>query len=175
MYNREIELKNSFNEMMPKLFGVEKQDYYTKLTTEQFISLKSVLSEINNIVTLKVSSSLADWISSNFQLTSEARKVILNSISSLKPNSNGYDIRIKEPPIIAEVKCNIPINEGNEYGSQQKNGLLKDIDGLLNGKKKVGEEVKGYFKLIGIYDSPRVRDATYHFVRNLPVELKNKS
>jgi hypothetical protein len=138
------------------------------------LSLKIALSDINNVITLRLASSLADWIYNKLDIAEESQKQIFSTMISKKPNANGYDIDSVTPNIVAEVKCHIPINEGWTYGSNQITQLKKDINGLLNGKPKFSRKTDGAFKILGLLDTPKVRAATDHFVRNLASELKQK-
>lgn len=174
MYDREVALKTAFNKAVTSLLGIEEKDYYSELSTSQVLSLKAVLSDINNLITLRLAFSLADWICDRFDILEEARNTVLDTIRSSKPNTNGYDIELSSPDIVAEIKCNIPINGGRVYGSAQRNGLQKDIEGLLNGKSKSSKNAGECFKLLGLYDTPEVRAATDHFAKNLPENLNRK-
>jgi len=174
MYDRESDLKTAFNKAIVNLLNIEEQDYYSKLTTDQMLNLKSALSDINNIITLRLAFSLADWICSKLNISQRTKKEITDTMRSSKPNTNGYDIEISDPDIVAEIKCNIPINSGRVYGSAQRNGLKKDIDGLLNGKNKSRKKAEESIKILGLYDTQEVRAATDHFVKNLPPELNRK-
>ena len=54
-----------------------------------------------------------------------------------KMNDHGYDIvtTYNDKRLLAEIKGNIPCKkEETIYGGNQKNGIKKDIDNLLNGK-----------------------------------------
>lgn len=54
-----------------------------------------------------------------FNLSQESEEKIMNEILSTKPSTNGYDIVSDEiVKLIAEVKCNIPINAGKKYPDQ---------------------------------------------------------
>jgi hypothetical protein len=174
MYDREIELKTKFNKTVISLLGISDKDYYSVLRTDQILTLKSALSDINNLITLHLTLSLAGWICNKFDIPEETRKTVLDKVRSAKPNTNGYDIELSDPYIIAEIKCNIPINGGQVYGSAQRNGLQKDIVGLLAGKKKNSRNTDNAFKFLGLYDTPEVRKATEHFVKNLPENLNQK-
>ena len=66
-----------------------------------------MLSDINNIITLRLAFSLADWMCDKFSLTGEARETLLDEIRTTKPNANGFDITLSFPDIVAEIKCNI--------------------------------------------------------------------
>ena len=167
-YNRESELQRRLNAFLEHEFGLPEADYYSRLDLNGFLRLKSILSDINNIFTLKVSLSFAKWITSHLDLDGTAREKIVSQILGTKPNANGYDIEVSEPvKLIAEVKCNIPINGGRVYGSAQKNGIAKDIGALINGKSKALIDPADYLKFMVFLDLPEIRDATQHFVRNM--------
>ncbi|MEC1526060.1 hypothetical protein P9D43_29135, partial [Neobacillus niacini] len=137
-YNKEAELKNRFNQfIMSKVTG-ENKDYYSKLTIEDFVDIKNTLSDINNIITYKTTISFMDWLRDHFSYVNENYEIYLEDLLKVKPSVNGYDIMVTgKVNIVAEIKCNKPINNGFKFGSAQKNGIIKDIQGLLEGKTKV--------------------------------------
>ena len=69
MYDREAALKTAFNSAVVRLLGIEEKDYYSKLTTDQMLSLKTALSDINNLITLRMAFSLAGWICGRFNIS----------------------------------------------------------------------------------------------------------
>lgn len=71
--------------------------------------------------------------------------------------------------VVAEVKCNIPINIGDVYGSAQRDGIAKDIDSLVNGKSKSPINSEDCFKFIVFLDRPGIRRTTTHFIKNMKV------
>ena len=174
MYDREQYLKQEFNRTICAILGVAGKDYYSSMPIDQVISLKTALSDINNIITLRLALSLGSWIGSRFMLQPTAASAIINKIKSSKPNANGYDIELNSPDLVAEVKCNLPVNGGMVYGAAQRDGLLKDLNSLLFGKAKSHKNPAGSIKLLGLYDTPAVRSATQHLASNLPTNLKNK-
>lgn len=174
MYDRTSELKTVFNNAVNQFMGLPEDDYYSKLSVKQILGLKSMLSKINNIITLRLAFSLVEWICARYNLSDDEKQDIENKIRVLKPNTNGYDIEIHAPDIVAEVKCNIPINCGSFYGSAQRNGLIRDIAGLLNGKSKSKKKTSDSVKLLGLYDTKEVRRATEHLVDKLPDKLNGK-
>ena len=121
IYDLENALKTAFNTAVVELLHIEKKDYYAGLSTAQILTLKAALSDINNIITLRLAFSLADWICEKFSLVGEVRLSLLNEIRSVKPNANGFDIELSFPDIVAEIKCNIPVNGGVVYGAAQRN------------------------------------------------------
>ena len=181
-YDRERQLQEQLNNFLEDELGLPKADYYAHLDLNGFLQLKSILSGINNIFTLKVSLAFAKWVTNHLELNERATNQIISQIIRTKPNANGYDIEVSEPvKLIAEVKCNIPINGGRVYGSAQKNGIQKDIDALLFGKSKSPISPTDYLKFMVFLDLPEIRDATEHFVKNMKNEkeriflLNNKS
>ena len=43
MYDREVALKTAFNRTVVGLLGIEERDYYSRLTTDQMLNLKTAL------------------------------------------------------------------------------------------------------------------------------------
>ena len=86
-------------------------------------------------------------------------------------NANGYDFF--KSPIVAEVKANIPY-EGDKYGASQKNGLIKDLNGLLldpddpdRPKKKRGQDLTNEYKFLVVLDYNRFDYNTLNAVKDL--------
>ncbi|WP_208528051.1 hypothetical protein [Jeotgalibacillus sp. R-1-5s-1] len=50
-YNREDILKERFNQFISFKVTGETKDYYSKLSIEDFVEIKTTLSDINNIIT----------------------------------------------------------------------------------------------------------------------------
>ncbi len=169
VYDRERLLASRLNDFLHEGLGLPAKDYYSSLDEHAFSGLKSVLSDINNIFTLKVCLGFAQWLSTALELSDSEREKIENSVLRNSPNANGYDLEISEPrKIIAEVKCNVPINRGAKYGSAQRNGITKDIESLLHGKSKskmIPDD--DCLKFMVMLDTPQIREATDHFVKNL--------
>lgn len=162
-YNREKVLQERLNSFFITEFSLPESDYYSNLSAKGLIGLKSVLSDINNILTMKVTLSFVEWVSEMLGLDSKARKEITDIALGAKPNSNGYDAWLGYPiSFVAEVKCNIPINRGNIYGSAQRRGIEKDLDGLLNGKRKANMLPHSCLKFFAFLDLPEVRQANKH-------------
>src|SRR5688572_14110469 len=118
VYDRERFLQSQLNSFLQESLALPASDYYSRLDGTALAELKSLLSNIHNILTLKVCLSFADWLGEMLQFDTATRKRIKDSIFTNPPNANGYDIEITDPiGVIAEVKCNVPINRGSEYGS----------------------------------------------------------
>ena len=93
---------------------------------------------------------------------------ITSQVKAAKPNDNGYDIELNNPiKLIAEVKVNIPINNGTRYGGSHKNGITKDINSLFNGKTKSDiNSTTDYYKFMVFLDKPEVREATLYHINS---------
>lgn len=101
----------------------------------------------------------------------------MNQVLNTKPSDNGYDLIVTgEISILAEIKFNKPINNGYKFGSAQKNGIIKDIRGLLEGKSKVKSlDPTGAYKFLVIYDfGDHTIFAAQHLIKNLSADLKDK-
>ena len=172
-YHREEELKNRLNHFFITKFSLPEDDYYSRLDSEKIISLKMALSDINNLLTMKITISFVNWISEKFHLSLELKERLMHEVLSTKPSTNGYDIVSNEViNLIAEVKCNIPINGGIKYGSAQRNGISKDLKNLLQGKTKSKFDPTNFFKFMVFLENDAVRKANSHYISSLK-ELKD--
>ena len=173
-YHREEELRNRLNNFFITYFSLPEDDYYGRLNSEKIISLKMALSDINNLLTMKITISFVNWIKKKLNLSQELEEKIMSEILSTKPSTNGYDIISNEVvKLIAEVKCNIPINAGIRYGSAQRNGITKDFNNLLNGKTKSKFDTSKYLKFMVFMENDCIRSANQHYI-NLSKEFKEK-
>ncbi len=167
-YNREIELRIRLNGFIANRLGLPQADYYANLDQVGFTELKSILGDINNIFTLKTTVAFVEWLSGRLGLDARTREAVLKDVLATKPNANGYDVEIVGPTaVIAEIKCNIPINRGSVYGSAQKDGIANDVAALVEGKSKSSIDAASCLKFMVLLDTPEVRKATDHFIRNM--------
>ena len=165
-FDREIYLKDRLNTFLSEEFNLPISDYYSLLSLNGFIQLKSILSDINNIITLKVTLSFVDGVATKFNLDKSEKINLIKKVLSQKPNSNGFDLWLTEPiAFAAEIKCNIPINKGKIYGSQQRAGIEKDILNLINGKRKSYINSKLMKKFMVFLDLPEIREANEHLLK----------
>lgn len=181
--DRENELKKNFISAVKEVFGLEiKEEDYEKISAEKFVSLKKALSNINNIVTLKVTNLFIDKLKDAKIIEESQAKAMKAVVNSISANANGYDVEYtankpKEKNILAEVKCNIPVCK-EQFGSAQKAGILKDIEGLLNGEKKSKSNVKtsDYYKFMVFMDyedeNHNVRKSVDNLLINPPYKVK---
>lgn len=176
-YDREAELKEKFNQFISKKVTGVNEDYYSRLAVEDFEEIKTTLKDIHNIITYKTTVRFIDWVSERFPYVKENYQIYLDQVLGTKPSDNGYDLVVTgEVNIIAEIKCNKPINNGYKFGSAQRNGIVKDIRGLLEGKSKVKTvDSSTAYKFLVIYDfGDYTLKATQHLIKNIETDLKGK-
>ncbi len=150
-YKRSLVLKEKFNFLWGKILKNET-DYFNKLSNQDLLNLKYTLANINNIITLKVTYLMAEWLFLHFNIDDVIKEKVLNEIEQTKPNANGYDIRIpfNGKFILAEIKTNIINNRTKSFGVNQINGILDDAHRLIHGKKKDISNTAMNYKFIGI-------------------------
>lgn len=167
-YDRERALQTRLNAFLSAKLGLPPNDYYSRLDGESLAGLKALLADINNIFTFKVSLAFGAWLGKTLALDSTALSQIEGSIRNSAPNANGFDVSIEHPiRVIAEVKCNVPINGGSVYGSAQRNAILDDVRSLMEGKSKSPIDPRNSLKFLVLLDTPQVRAATRHLVKNM--------
>ena len=170
IYNRTEALKNNLNDFFYSITK-EKVDYFTNLTNQDLIKLKSALSDVNNVLTLKATIAFTSWMVDFFKLPEEVGERLIEKVNKIKPNTNGFDIEFPEGKIIAEIKCIIPINGGNYFGSAQKIAILNDAIKLYKGNRTI-KDTSEYYKIIGLVDLGERTDIAF---KDLLTEVKNMS
>ena len=166
-YRRDEELRLRINSFLCKTFHLPDDDYFGEMNLDSLLGLKSALSDINNTLTMRLSLGFVDWVAKTLQMDQAAIVKLRNDVLSTKSNANGYDVSFAHsPPIVAEVKCNVPINGGKKYGAAQKNGIIADIESLLNGKSKpsAAPAPAHSLKFMVFLDVPAVRAANSHLI-----------
>lgn len=169
VYSREVHLCSALNQFLITELKLPPSDYASKLTMSSLLNLKSVLSHINNLITLKLTLGLADWICDKYNLDVALRAQLRRIVLATKPNANGFDLYLGVPvAFVAEVKCNLPINGHNRYGAQQKKGIIADIESLLTGKRRASIMSQKVLKFMAFLDLPEIREANEHLVKTTP-------
>jgi hypothetical protein len=167
VYRRDEELRRRINSFLCETFHLPADNYFGEMDLSSLLELKSVLSDINNTLTMRLTLGFADWIAQALKMDRAALARLRNDVLSTKPSTNGYDVSFDHsPPIVAEVKCNVPINGGTKYGAAQKNGIIADIEALLNGKSKASSAPAPAqsLKFMVFLDLPAVRAANAHLI-----------
>ncbi|MEZ0208681.1 MAG: hypothetical protein ACAH17_00690 [Candidatus Paceibacterota bacterium] len=164
IYHREDELQRRINAFICDAFALPDEDYYARMNLKHLLSVKSALSDINNILTMRLTLSFLSWAARALTIDAADIQKLRDIILGTKPSTNGYDIRCDGPiPFVAEVKCNVPINRGTKYGSAQRNGIVKDINSLMHGKAKARAIDPISLKFMVFVDLQEVRVANQHF------------
>lgn len=147
--DRQAQLEQSFNEFWNKSLKTSGEKYYSKLTGDDFISLKSAISCVNNIITMKTTIAFIDYMLNMGYINPNDASVIKTHVLETNANANGFDIEYQgdELKIVAEVKCNKPVNN-HSFGPAQVDGILHDLDGLVKGKTKSQIKVKDCLKFM---------------------------
>jgi len=163
-YNREKDLKEQFNQFFAQL-GIE--DLYSKLSNDQLIDLKKLLSCINNMITLRATDLFVLKLYQDGFIDSKEKVGIGKIVDKQHANANGYDVKyVGDKKIIAEVKCNIPVNE-TSFGAAQERGIIKDIEHLLDGKKKKQpiKDIADYYKFMVILDCEHAQESMEKIIK----------
>jgi len=173
IFNREDHLADRVNKFLVNQLHLPDADYTNDLSLLSLLELKSILSCINNLITLKLTFGLADWICDTYELDDSIRDNLRRSILRTKPNANGFDLYLGLPiAFVAEVKCNVPVNGGSKYEANQKRSILADVESLLSGKRKASLMSQKVLKFLCFLDIPQVRDANAHLLKTTPDLVK---
>lgn len=164
-YDRETVLKEKLNSFLINELGVPERDYCEALDLNRLLIFKSVLSDINNLITLKLCQSFIQWLAERTQMTAPQVEALGRTLHGTKPNSTGYDLKMTDPfKLLAEVKCNIPISGKEAYGASQSMGIFRDLQGLAEGKGKL-TSTQEYYKFMVFLDRPAIRCATHALLK----------
>jgi len=145
---RQADLQMRINKHLVKLTGSDI-DFYSKLTQNDLVELKTVLSDIHNVLTLQLTIFAVNWLCDFFKIDSPSKSLLLDSVNRTKPNAKGYDIQLMHPyKIIAEVKCISPVNNGSRFGAAQSDSILDDLNKLKKGKRDF--DPSDYYKFLFI-------------------------
>jgi len=166
-YRRDADLRRRVNAFLCETFHLPDRDYFGEMDLGSLLELKSVLSDINNTLTMRLTLGFVDWVAKTFEMDQAALMLLRDDVLNTKPSTNGYDVSFAHvPPMVAEVKCNVPINGGTKYGSAQKNGIIADVEALLKGKLKASTspDPADSLKFMVFLDVPEVRAANSHLI-----------
>jgi len=174
-YSRRLDLEKRFNRYWNQALKTNDVDYLKRLTINDLVEMKKAISNINNLITLKITIGFIDEICRLGIVNNEQAERMRKEVDEQHPNTNGFDVQDKECRIIAEIKCNIPVGE-KSFGAAQKNALKKDLQGLRNGKTKGDiDNVGNYYKFMVIQDVSNARLAMKELYGDDCVELVDKN
>jgi hypothetical protein len=178
---RTKKLARALNAFIVNTLKCSKNDYYDNLSFEDVLKLKAFLSDINNIVTYRLTVALAKVLAAS--LPAEIQKTLLQSVNCAHPNASGFDLDINKDSLnlIGEVKGNIPTKSGNRFGPAQIDGLNNDVLQMF-GKPPIGKgktlddplpkkckrkDREKAIKFLGLYSSQKTREATEKWITTL--------
>ena len=169
-YNRKDNLSSAFNSFWQEALN-SKEDYYSKLTLKEFVNLKKAITNINNIITMLVTESFVTTLHDDGVISTPQQSEMLEQLFETHANTNGFDVEYSagQMKIVAEVKCNIPVNE-TSFGAAQENSIMEDVDHLFHSKKKsnlTSEDIQDYYKFMVFLDVENVRVSTQKLIRKL--------
>lgn len=172
-YSRQLDLEEKFNRYWNQALKTNGEDYLKRLTINDLVEMKKAISNINNLITLKVTLAFIDEICRLGIIDSVQAGKIREKVDEQHPNTNGFDVCCEKEKdginLIAEVKCNIPVG-GDEFGAAQRNGIIKDLDGIWEGKgkfdKNYTDRCDKFMVLLEMQDSNKVKDAMHNLLEN---------
>ena len=169
-YNRKDDLSSAFNDFWRKALN-SNEDYYSQLTLKEFVNLKKAITNINNIITMLVTESFVKTLHKDGVISTPQQSKMLEQLYETHANTNGFDVEYNagQMKIVAEVKCNIPVNE-TSFGAAQENSIMEDVDHLFHSKKKsdlTSEDIQDYYKFMVFLDVEKVRVSTQKLIQKL--------
>ena len=169
-YNRKDDLSSAFNDFWRKALN-SNEDYYSKLTLKEFVNLKKAITNINNIITMLVTESFVKTLHKDGVISTPQQSKMLEQLFETHANTNGFDVEYSagKMRIVAEVKCNIPVNE-TSFGAAQENSIMEDVDHLFHSKKKsdlTSEDIQDYYKFMVFLDVEKVCVAAQKLIQKL--------
>lgn len=187
-YSRRLDLEEKFNSYWNKALKTNGEDYLKRLTTNDLVEMKKAISNINNLITLRVTLRFIDEICRLGIVNIEQAERIKKEVNEQHPNTNGFDVCCEKEKdginLIAEVKCNIPVGE-DEFGAAQRNGIIEDLDGMWEGKGKFDnnytKRCKKFMVLLELQDGNEVKHAMENLLehnkqyRDICVDLESKN
>lgn len=171
VYRRSYELISEYSRFTDSIRKKSK----SQITVKELFDLKSVLSNVNNILTSVATLATANKISEILSFNEEQKLNLISLVEEKKANTNGFDIKIDNPnKILVEVKCNMLLH-GEKLGQQQINSILNDAIKLRNEppeRKKIDFKTDDYIKLIVLVDS--YHDKLDTVIKQITNEVKYK-
>jgi hypothetical protein len=169
-YNRKDDLSSAFNDFWRKALN-SNEDYYSKVTLKEFVHLKKAITNINNIITMLVTESFVKTLHKDGVISTPQQSEMLEQLYETHANTNGFDVEYNagQMKIVAEVKCNIPVNE-TSFGAAQENSIMEDVDHLFHSKKRsnlTSEDIQDFYKFMVFLDVEKVRVSTQKLIQKL--------
>ena len=171
VYRRSYELISEYSRFTDSIRKRSK----SQITIKELFDLKSVLSNVHNILTSIATLATANKISEILSFNEEQKLNLISSVEETKANTNGFDIKIDDPnKILVEVKCNMLLHD-KKLGQQQINSILNDSIKLRNEppkRRKIDFKTDDYIKVIVLVDS--YHDKLDAVIKQITKEVKCK-
>lgn len=171
VYRRSYELISEYSRFTDSIRKRSK----SQITIKELFDLKSVLSNVHNILTSIATLATANKISEILSFNEEQKLNLISSVEETKANTNGFDIKIDDPnKILVEVKCNMLLHD-KKLGQQQINSILNDAIKLRNEppkRRKIDFKTDDYIKVIVLVDS--YHDKLDAVIKQITKEVKCK-
>lgn len=114
------------------------------------LQLKDALKGVNNSITSLLTEKFIEFLFEQKLISIDSKKIAIDRLKTISPNSNGYDVVIDKEKIIGEIKSNILFK--NSYGSKQIESIEKDLASLYDGKSKEKLNPKLFYKFMVLLD-----------------------
>lgn len=157
-----------FKEYRKFIKSLDKDNIEENITIDKLVCLKSVLSNVNNIMTLIATWAVAEKLVKALDMSDQDKTELFRRIDEQSSNANGFDVVIESPrKVLVEVKCNVPVH-GTKFGAAQLRAILSDVEKLrldksANHKKvcKDFQDTKEYVKIVAIvnFNPQEIRNA----------------
>lgn len=173
VYERENFLKLQFNEVWSSILK-EKKDYYSYMDEHSLDLLKNAVTNLKDINRLKTTLSFISRIGDIFNVGAREVSAIEEIVRTTPPHYGGYDIEYKGAiNILAEIKCNMPINNSNKFEPVQISELKSELENLILGKEKSKvKDIENYCRFLVIKKHGKnIRYAVEELIKELPIEI----
>lgn len=128
-FTKSTNLQQRINSTLNEVFEFPEKDYYASLDLDKLLKLKSALSDINSAISVKLALDFLKWVSAALMLSENEINTLSNQIMQGAHNHQHFDIEhrslINGKSFVAEVKCRVPLLDGNHYGGAQKSPHLE--------------------------------------------------
>lgn len=173
VYERENFLKLQFNEVWSSILK-EKKDYYSYMDEHSLDLLKNAVTNLKDINTLKTTLAYINNLKDIFDISDKEVNAIEESVRTAPPHYEGYDVEHKGMiNIIAEIKCNMPVNNSNKFETVQINEIKRDLEYLIHGKEKSRiKNIDGFYRFLVIKKHGKnLGFAVEDLIKTLPIEI----
>jgi Fe2+ or Zn2+ uptake regulation protein len=173
VYERENYLKLQFNEVWSSILK-EKKDYYSYMDEHSLDLLRNAVTNLKDINTLKTTLAYIHNLKDVFDISDKEVNAIEESVRTAPPHYEGYDVEHKGMiNIIAEIKCNMPVNNSNKFETVQINEIKRDLEYLIYGKEKSRiKNIDGFYRFLVIKKHGKnLGFAVEDLIKTLPIEI----